>query len=679
MTRPRLLALYPFTLLLILLTRCAASSPLNLNDDFTESLHLRPLPLGRVQSTFTFTLSSQVDPFSPESEDGVSFHLLPPSLLTLLHFSPLHVKELHLAFNKGRWNHARWGMPTFLEQGHEWGSRAVASGVEAWVRYTAPPTWAASAALNASTVESRRARQVQDGKDTFHDLLASLAGHFCSTLSASGSKEAITSPLSLSRSLYDSSRGRGNGDSRNDDLLYTLSIPETPCTEVLYRMLTLLPCRANAGLASLLAPHKWLEQEWHGVELVVRRTGVGQRGWEVEMRVGSVWNGVVQNGKRDFSMNAMFGRPLATACPLAKESFVSLLAPPKEDVSLQEGLSPTYEVQPALLAHANDADEDVQDEEDEDDGSIPPPALSDSSLGIANALSREGSLRYLTTSAALPAYVHPPQGGRASGLDVSLSWPDEGYYNYSSSPAVQDHTLHVSRSYVSSSLTHSTFSLRIRNDRPDTSRRVVYRETLPWWLLPSLPSAQLSIVPLPLASDPASPFIRFESDFTSPSKSLLHLHFTPSIPRVRAGVLEMELRIPAGSELSWEMSVGREVIRYEEHNPDAHRGLETGAGTAWEVVDDEDDNEKEMEDRVEGEKSGERGETFKRRRVRLTEGGQRSIFKTEVGLVELAVPDFSMPYSSAVNLLTRSFRDVPVPPATAVGMAASFAKRKKKM
>lgn len=303
MTRSHLLVLYPLTLLLVLLTRYASSSPssfspLALNDDFTEYMHLRPLPLGRVHSTFTFNLSSQIDPFSPQAEDGVSFHLLPPSLLTLLHFSPLHVKELHLAFNKGRWDHGRWGMPTFLEQGQEWGSEAVASGIEAWVRYAAPPPPRAGAALNISSLESRRARQEEEGKDTFHDLLASLAGHFCSTLSASGSKEAITTPLGLARSLYDSSRGREEHDSSEDDLLYTLSIPETPCTEVLYRMLTLLPCRANAGLASLLGPHKWLEQEWHGVELVVRRTGADQRGWEVEVRVGSVWNGVVRNGKR---------------------------------------------------------------------------------------------------------------------------------------------------------------------------------------------------------------------------------------------------------------------------------------------------------------------------------------------------------------------------------------------
>lgn len=341
-------------------------------------------------------------------------------------------------------------------------------------------------------------------------------------------------------------------------------------------------------------------------------------------------------------MTAMFGKPLTTACPLAKESFVSLLAPVEENRPAQGQSSPTYEVQPALstLVKQTHAGEEMGDEDH--DASTPPSALSDSSLGVATTLSHEGSLRYLTTSASLPAYIHPPQAGRPSGLDVSLSWPDEGSYSYSSSPPVQDHTLHVSRSYVSSSLTHSTFSLRIRNDRPDTSRRVVYRETLTWWLLPSLPSATLRVLPLPLSTDPSSPFIRFESDFTSPENALLGLHFEPSIPRVRAGVLEMELRVPAGSELRWEMRIGREVIRYEEHNPDAHRGLETGAGTAWEVVDDEEDDD-DTEERKEEKGSGR--ERYRRRTLRLTEGGQRSIFKTEVGLVELAVPDFSMPYS----------------------------------
>lgn len=625
------LRVWSLALLAICLPRLAQA--FKLEDDFAESLHLRPLPSGHLHSHFTFTLSSDRDPFS--ATEGHSHQLLPSSLLSTIHTSPIPIRELHLALNKGRWDYDRWGMTTFLDgKGKQWGSSMVGNGAEVWVQYDEQATIEGSQQVETSQV------------DAFHSLLASLSGQFCSTLAASGSREAISRPSKLSRGLYGS-------DSRvsNSSLLH-VSLSPYPCTEVLHPLLALLPCKSAAGLASLLdPPHKWLEKEWHGLELIVKRRGSG---WVLEVTVGSVWNGVREHGDMDFDMVKVFGKALTKSCPLASSSFVSLLKPERSEA---------YRVEPVPYGWtASSSDEEAEtDSEQEVEVPLDPSTLS-------RHLASEGEIIYPTTDAAVAGYLSTS----SSGLDVSLSYPlaASDYRRAFAQATLPGQSLSVKRSFVSSDQLSGHLILTLKNPRPDMSRTVIYRDALPWYL--SLILSQATFDTRLLPQDDESPYIRFGADnTTSPIRSMSY--HPASIPRSfssspnqddsrklqAVSTLEMELILPPAAIVEWKVPFTKQVLRYEEYGSDPNRGLEIGCGTIWEVLNVEDLPASSSHDAP---------------RIRKTESGVDSIWKTEVALIEVAVPDFSMPYNviiftstllalfagSALNLLTRVFKDLKV-------------------
>lgn len=259
----------------LLASSLAIASPSSLlRDDFHESLHLRPLPSGRLQSVFTFTLSSPSSPFAAQPSQGDNFHLLPSSLLTLIEGSSVPVSELALSFNKGRWDYDEWGRPDFVDaNGQQWGSSMVATGAEVWAKL--------------ATGHSAQMFQREQREEAFHALLSGLSGQFCSSLAAGGSREAISRASNMTSHL-----AFGTDDDPHDVL--HLSYPPSPCTEVVHPMLSLLPCKRSAGLTTLLDPHTWLKTEWHGVELHLKRAkhsagSITSPGWSLEVRASSVW------------------------------------------------------------------------------------------------------------------------------------------------------------------------------------------------------------------------------------------------------------------------------------------------------------------------------------------------------------------------------------------------------
>lgn len=241
------------------------------SDTFHESLHLRPLPSGRLHSIFNFRLTSPLS-HSYQSE------LLPASFISLLDNQPLPLQELHLSFNKGRWDYHQWASPLVKDShGITWGSDLVGNGAEVWARYQAPSNMSRSPSHHPTPHQA----------DVFHTLLASLSGQFCSTLAATGSREAISMHSNLTASLY---------GANHQSLVMHLTQPPSPCTETLYPMLALLPCKTSVGLASLLEPHHWLSTEWHGIELAVKRHHQG--GWTLNIIAASVFDPVRKYGTK---------------------------------------------------------------------------------------------------------------------------------------------------------------------------------------------------------------------------------------------------------------------------------------------------------------------------------------------------------------------------------------------
>ena len=132
------------------------------------------------------------------------------------------------------------------------------------------------------------------------------------------------------------------------------------------------------------------------------------------------------------------------------------------------------------------------------------------------------------------------------------------------------------------------------------------------------------------------------------------ISYIAPVPHGRAATLEAVLTLPARSTVSLRFGVGRAFLRYTEHPPDAQRGWDLPPAVLMPLMPDE-------------------GAAGRVRRV-----------YTPVLLVDLATPDFSMPYNviimsctlialifgSVFNLLTRKFVVVslrpPRPPAQPV-------------
>ena len=116
--------------------------------------------------------------------------------------------------------------------------------------------------------------------------------------------------------------------------------------------------------------------------------------------------------------------------------------------------------------------------------------------------------------------------------------------------------------------------------------------------------------------------------------------YTPPVPHARPSLLQAVLTLPANSTVQLTMDVVKPFLRYTEHPPDAQRGWDLPPAVFIPLINSS---------------AG-------------TGGRPRRVY-TPVLLVDLATPDFSMPYNviimsctlialvfgSVFNLLTRKF------------------------
>ncbi|KAJ7619534.1 Gpi16 subunit GPI transamidase component [Roridomyces roridus] len=194
-------------------------------------------------------------------------------------------------------------------------------------------------------------------------------------------------------------------------------------------------------------------------------------------------------------------------------------------------------------------------------------------------------------------------------LDISMQWPNDEGFEYNLVPQTP---LSVRRLLHGSSQDRGSLAVSISNSGNE-SVSVAYLETLPWIVQVYLHSMTFSINGVP------------RDDI------LRNFTYVPPIPHARAMELTLNLEIPARSTVLLKMDVTKAFLRYTEHPPDAQRG--------WDLPP----------------------------AVLVPHGGKRMY--TPTLLLDLATPDFSMPYNviifscslvafifgSVFNLLTRKF------------------------
>jgi len=219
-------------------------------------------------------------------------------------------------------------------------------------------------------------------------------------------------------------------------------------------------------------------------------------------------------------------------------------------------------------------------------------------------------------------------------LDVVMQWPEEYAFQYPVGFVLTPLThLSVQRTLKGASQYDAQLSLTITNHLP-IQIQTGYLETMPWLL-------QFYLHTLHVYSEGV---LRDELwDLVS---------YTAPVPHSRPSLLQAVLTLPPKSTLQLTMDVSKPFLRYTEHPPDAQRGWDLPPavflpGSFGNYSQKNQDLSSEW----------------------MTSGAHPKRMYTPVLLVDLATPDFSMPYNviiisctlialifgSIFNLLTRKF------------------------
>ncbi|TFK22012.1 Gpi16 subunit GPI transamidase component [Coprinopsis marcescibilis] len=208
-------------------------------------------------------------------------------------------------------------------------------------------------------------------------------------------------------------------------------------------------------------------------------------------------------------------------------------------------------------------------------------------------------------------------------LNLAMSWPHDFDHLAASSTREPLTSLSLQRTLRESSQLDGHLTVSLTNHK-DTSTDVLYLETMPW------------IVQFYLHTLVATVEGRVKVDAVS------NISYIPAIPHSRPTTFQAVLSIPPNSTLQLTMDVSKAFLRYTEHPPDAQRGWDLPPAIIMPLDD-------------------------KLNSPRLY---------TPNILVDLATPDFSMPYNviiftctvisfifgSIFNLMTRKFVIVQMDP-----------------
>jgi GPI-anchor transamidase subunit T len=180
------------------------------HDKYDEILRFTPLPDGRIITTFQFNISTDTSDIKNNE-----YNLFPKSFGQIL--ATTNVKTLSLILTKGSWDRNNFGdlEPSFI----------------------GPPGAELRATFFNKTLTQSKSEIVVDKREKWKQLKAALGGIFCASLSTIDKTTTITG----TRYVY-------------PDQFYGMLQREMLCTENLVPLIKLLPCRSNAGLATLLAP-----------------------------------------------------------------------------------------------------------------------------------------------------------------------------------------------------------------------------------------------------------------------------------------------------------------------------------------------------------------------------------------------------------------------------------------
>jgi phosphatidylinositol glycan class T len=337
---------------------------------------------------------------------------------------------------------------------------------------------------------------------------------------------------------------------------------EVVCTENLTPFLKLLPCKGKAGVSSLLDGHKVFDANWQTMAIDVRPECHldGRCDLQIEQTVDLVLDVERSMRPRDNPIP----RPLPMDQVLCDESKPynshDSCYPKKRDGETEWSIS-------RIFGRAIQGSCSVVDGSDNSEVFLDIPASRKVIATSAGAeLDLDESLRHYKLK---------------NGEDLDLSLPQQVLEGVETS---RETAMHASRQIAGYGQERGGMHTVITNPY-STPRRIVYLESLPWFLRPYMHTLDVQ------------------------GASIEKMYYSPAVDRKRGTQLELVLDVPPESTVEITYDFEKAILRYTEYPPDANRGFDIAPAII---------------------------------RVLSSDGGLDSYQRTTSLLLPLPTPDFSM-------------------------------------
>jgi len=158
----------------------------------------------------------------------------------------------------------------------------------------------------------------------------------------------------------------------------------------------------------------------------------------------------------------------------------------------------------------------------------------------------------------------------SDNADFDLSFSSASSPTAAQSSSSQIQTLLVDRTLSGRGQQSGGLLTTFKNPSPTTSIKLIYLETLPWFMKPHYHTLDARIRPFP----PSSNMSQSSSAVAGASSAIDDMYYRPAVDRTRASHMELVLTVPAASTLTLSYDFEKAILRYTEYPPDANRGFD---------------------------------------------------------------------------------------------------------